>query len=167
MRSAVKFGVACLAWGVSSLSPAFARCADPADRAVFDLEGLKSEMMVLAISCQRRDDYNAFVRKYQALLTHVDAELGRYFARAYGKGGQRAQDAYVTALANGQADEGMRLGSDFCPHHTAVFDEVKAVTSEADLPAFAAGKAVVPEVPGACVGTSVQASATHAPAKKR
>ena len=165
MRSAMNWGLAGLAWAAATLSPALARCADPADRAAFDVVGLKSEMMVLAISCKRNDDYNAFVRRFQALLTRADADLGRYFSRAYGHGGQRAQDAYVTALANGQSDEGMRLGSDFCPHNAAVFDEVKAVGSETDLPAFAAGKAVVPDVPGACV---VEASALSAtPAKKR
>ncbi len=164
MRSAINMGLAGLAWAAATVSPALARCSNPADRAVFDVVGLKSEMMVLAISCKRNDDYNAFVRKYQALLTRADADLGRFFARIYGRGGQRAQDAYVTALANGQADEGMRLGSDFCPHNAAVFDEVKAVRSDADLPAFAAGKAVVPDVPGACV---TEAAAEPAKTRKR
>ncbi len=166
MRSTIHWSLAGLAWAAATVSPALARCADPADRAVFDVVGLKSEMMVLAISCKRGDDYNAFVNKYRALLTKADADLGKYFARVYGKAaGQRQQDAYVTALANGQANEGSRLGSDFCPRNSVMFDEVKSVSTEVELAAFAAGKDVVPEVPGACAGQT--ASAATPAAKKR
>src|SRR3712207_8470428 len=38
-----------------------------------------------------------------------------------------------------------RSGSDFCPRNTGLFDEVMALPSAAELPAYAAGKDLIPE----------------------
>jgi hypothetical protein len=126
------------------------QCASPTDQAMFEIQALKSELMVLATSCRTDTQYNAFVNRYQASLADNERAFDDYFKHRYGKLGQREHDSYITALANAQSDGGMRLGSDFCPRNTALFDEVLALRSSTDLPHYAAGKDLAPASLGAC-----------------
>jgi hypothetical protein len=126
------------------------QCASPTEQSMFEIQALKSELMVLATSCHTDTQYNAFVNRYQAYLADNEKAFDDYFKRRYGKAGQREHDSYITALANAQSDGGMRLGSDFCPRNRAIFDEALALRSPADLPHYAAGKDLVPASLGAC-----------------
>lgn len=137
-------------------------CASPTDQAAFEVEALKSELMVLTMSCQRDNDYNAFVRRYQTELRSNEAEISSYFKKAYGRRAQQEHDAYMTALANAQSDLGTKLGSDFCPRNTALFGEVMALPSGNELPEYVAAKDLVPASLGACaVAPPVVAAAAH------
>ncbi len=128
------------------------QCSSPSDQTVFDLEALKSSMMVLATGCPGLDnDYNAFVNRYKPELGQNERALTAYFKRTYGRNAQREQDAYVTNLANAQSQVGMHQGSDFCPRTTAIFSEAMALRNGRDLPEFAAGKDLIPAQLGACV----------------
>ena len=42
------------------------QCMSPADRAAFDVQALRSEMMVLATGCSDDAQYNAFITRYQS-----------------------------------------------------------------------------------------------------
>jgi hypothetical protein len=142
-------------------APVAAPCNSDQARALFELESLKSELMVLATDCHDQDQYNAFVQKYQPELATTEHELDDYFKRAYGKRAQQAHDAYVTSLANSDAHSAHALGTDFCPRNGALFQEVMALRGPADLPAYAAAKDVVPADLGAC--ESVPAPAAPGP----
>ena len=135
---------------VTQQAAAQQQCESPKDQSIFELQALKSELMVLAESCHDDARYNAFVNRYQTDLAANERAFDDYFKHRYGKQGQRERDSYVTSLANAQSDNGMRLGSDFCPRNSAVFDEVLALRSPADLPVYAAGKDLVPVSLGAC-----------------
>ena len=150
--------------GLSAVAaPAAAPCNGDQARAVFELESLKSELMVLATDCQDHEHYNAFVQKYQRELAATEHDLDAYFKAAYGKKAQQAHDAYVTSLANSDAHSAHALGSDFCTRNAAMFTEVMALRGPSDLPAYAAGKDVVPADLGAC--ESVPAPAAPAPGR--
>ena len=113
-----------------------------ADQPVFDLQGLKSQLMVLASGCPGAEgDYNAFVAKYRSVLTANDAAMAAYFRH---RGGQRAQDAFVTNLANAQSEAGLQQGSEFCPRNEVMFQEVMSLADINELPEYAAGKNVIP-----------------------
>jgi hypothetical protein len=114
------------------------------EQPVFDVEALKSEMMVLAEACHDDAQYNAFIQRYQPSLMANEHALDSYFKREYGRRGQAEHDAYITNLANAQADEGSKLGSDFCPRNVTLFDEAMALDSATELPQFAAGQNLVP-----------------------
>lgn len=133
-----------------SAARAAAPCASEPNRALFELEALKSELMVLATDCHDHDQYNAFVQRYQAQLADTEHALDSYFKRAYGKRAQQARDAYVTSLANAQAHLAHAVGQDFCPRNGQLFHEVLALRGPTDLPAFAAGQDLVPSDLGAC-----------------
>lgn len=118
---------------------AAARCSNETEQAVFELEALKSELMVVATTCKgnNEDRYNAFVNKYRQALVASNRELGSYFAR---RGGQRQQDVFITELANARSNNARQLGSDFCSRNSGLFDEVMSLEGVTDLPAYAATK---------------------------
>jgi glutathione S-transferase len=130
------------------------RCANEAEQSVFEVEALKSELMVVGITCQQEERYNDFVRRYQPRLAENYRAFEQHFNRARGRAGKTATDAYVTNLAQTRGFEAQKLGSDFCPRNTGLFDEVMALPSAAELPAYAAGKDLIPESLGACQTTA-------------
>jgi len=130
------------------------------EQPVFDVEALKSEMMVLATACHDDAQYNAFIERYQPSLMATEHALDSYFRREYGRSGQTEHDRYITSLANAQADDGLKQGTDFCPRNASLFEEAMALESSTELPQFAAGQDLVPASLGSC-----QAPA-EAPARK-
>jgi hypothetical protein len=123
---------------------AFAQpCMRPAEKAAFDVTGLKSELMVIAIACQLRDKYNGFVGRYRADLLAQERNLNGYFTRTSGHRAQQEHDVYITNLANSQSQDGIRQGTLFCDQHLSMFDEVMALKSGGELAGYAAAKGLV------------------------
>jgi hypothetical protein len=120
------------------------------EQSVFDVEALKSEMMVLATACHDDAQYNAFIERYQPTLVANEHALDNYFRREYGRRGQSEHDSYITSLANAQADVGLQQGTDFCPRNAALFEEAMALDGPTDLSQFAAGQDLVPASLGSC-----------------
>jgi len=117
------------------------QCARPADVAALAVAGLKSKLMVTALTCGQQDRYNEFVVRYRSDLLAQERALHAYFARAVGGGrAQRAHDDYITSLANTQSQSGIRQGTLFCQQNVGIFTEVLALTKGSDLPGFAASK---------------------------
>lgn len=84
------------------------------------VRNLQSMLMVAALQCtgptfRTNEHYDHFVRQNRsALVGHNDA-LKSYFMRAYGvRDGQRAYDAFTTALANSHSDYAVSTGASFC-----------------------------------------------------
>jgi hypothetical protein len=126
---------------VSSVASA-SQCAKPADKLAFDLAGLKSELMVVAISCGQQANYNAFVTRYRPSLVSEEQGLNSYFRRAFGRSAQKQHDDYITLLANAQSDAGIKRGSFFCRENVGLFNDVLALHTGADLQSYASGKAL-------------------------
>jgi hypothetical protein len=133
---------------------AMPRCSNETDQAVFEVEALKTELMVVATTCKgpTEDRYNDFVRRYQQALVNSNRMLGQYFSRSHGRGGQRQQDIFITELANARSNNARQLGSDFCPRNSGLFDEVMALQGVTDLPAYAATKDLLSSGVTACPG---------------
>lgn len=112
------------------------RCLQPAERVAFDVGALKSQLMVIALTCNAHERYNAFVLRYRPQLVAEERVQTRYFGRA---GGRRAQDDYITNLANHQSQQGIRRGTLFCQEQTPLFDRVMAIRNVQDLGQFASG----------------------------
>jgi len=118
-------------------------CMKTAEKAAFDLAGLKSELMVIAIDCQAQEKYNAFVVRFRPDLLGSDKGLNGYFQRTARGGMARAHDDYITSLANAQSDFALTRGTLFCDEHVHMFDEVLALGGSADLLSYATGKSLV------------------------
>ena len=118
-----------------------AQCGPAASESdAFDVAGLKSELMVTALSCNEQDKYNAFVSKFHPDLIAEEEALNKYFNRAFGRGALKAHDDYITQLANVQADKGLSAGVAFCEQRAAMFDEVASLDTTTDLVEYAHGK---------------------------
>jgi hypothetical protein len=125
-------------------------CLQPQERSVVEIAALRSELMVLATGCRQDQPYNAFVRKYQADLMGNEKAVADVFKRMYGKRAQTEHDRFTTDLANGESSAGMHLGTEFCARNSLIFNEVMALHSAAELPAYAAGKDLVPATVDLC-----------------
>jgi hypothetical protein len=144
-------------------------CLAPQERSVIEVAALRSELMVLATGCHQDDQYNAFIRKFQADLVGNEKAVDQLFQHKYGRRAQQEHDRFTTELANGESSAGMRLGSDFCDHNGMIFTEVLALRSPSDLPAYAAGKDLVPNTTEVCAEVAMAptpARATGKPAPK-
>jgi hypothetical protein len=142
------------------------RCADQSEQSVFEVEALKSELMVVGITCKQEERYNAFMQRYQPRLAENYRAFEQHFSRTRGRAGKSATDAYITNLAQTRGFEAQKLGSDFCLRNPGLFDEVMALPSAAELPAYAAGKDLIPESLGACA-TPAAAPARRAASSNR
>lgn len=120
-----------------------ATCGLNSARTAFDVQGLKSELMVTALSCNQQDRYNAFVAKFRPDLLSQEEALNRYFKTAYGRSAQKEHDDYITQLANVQSDRGLKAGTAFCDQRLAMFDEVAILSDAADLSGYAEAKDIV------------------------
>lgn len=136
-------------------------CLTPTERGMFELQALRSEVMVLATGCSDDAQYNAFIERYRPELMANEREVSAWFKRHYGAHGQAVHDEFVTDLANAHSHDGTRLGSEFCPHNGMIFREVMALQGGSELPAFAAGQDLIPASLNIC-----REEVAEAPARK-
>ena len=137
------------------------QCSSVADQSAFEVQALRSELMVLATGCHEDDRYNAFIRRYQSDLQGNEKAINAYFQHRYGRSGQTEHDRFVTDLANAMSRQGSDLGGDFCPRNGAIFAEVLALESSGELADFAAGKNLVPASVEICRPTKSAAPEIH------
>ena len=98
-------------------------CMQPAEQQHFNVRALQSQLMVLAISCERHDDYNSFVTRFQPQLAAAFRGVQNHFRRTTGAQHQRQTDQYITNLANGQSQVGISQGTFFCRNQQGLFAE--------------------------------------------
>jgi hypothetical protein len=118
-------------------------CMRTAEKTAFELAGLKSELMVIAVDCQVQDRYNAFVMRFRPDLQAGEKGLNTYFSRTSHGAIARAHDDYITALANSQSQDALTRGTYFCDEHKSMFDQVLALKDSQDLRSYAATKGLV------------------------
>jgi hypothetical protein len=138
------------------------QCLHPPERAAFDTAGLKTQLMITALTCDVREKYNAFVRRFQPELMLHERMLRSYFIRSFGPRGQQRHDDYVTSLANVESQAGLHDGTLFCQRHVAMFDEVLALPKPGDLARYAASRELVQPVLLESCGTTQTAEARGA-----
>src|SRR3984885_6063223 len=141
-----RFVSAVAALTILSSQPVLAQpqCSSMADQSAFEVQALRSELMVLATGCHDDQRYNAFIRRYQSDLQGNERAINAYFKHRYGRSAQTEHDRFVTDLANAISRQGSELGGDFCPRNGMIFHEVLALQSATQLADFAAGKDLVP-----------------------
>ncbi len=143
------------------------QCLSQSQRDVFDVQALRSELMVLATGCGDDQRYNAFIERYKPQLLENEHEISEWFKHRYGRRGRQAHDTFVTELANAQASRASRLGSEFCPRNGLIFHQVLALQTGRQLTPFAAGQALMPQSMDICPQEVAQASPRRAAADRR
>jgi hypothetical protein len=108
----------------------------------FNVIGLKSALMVAALSCDQRDKYDTFMRTFQPHILAEQHVMDAYFHKASGSSsGQKMEDNFITLLANNQSISGLSQGTAFCLNNEAEFNAVLALKTTQDLDGFATGQA--------------------------
>ncbi len=159
-------GLAAFGLLASPAAQAQVQCASATDQAAFDVGALKSELTVLAVSCEADKPYNAFVERFRPELVANDGVVNAWFKRTYGKSAQSRYDQYITELINQQSQVGLKQGSDFCPRSMAMFNEMGVLPDNKALVDYAAGKDLVSPAIGSCA-TPAAAPAGKVTAKRR
>ena len=130
--------LAVLAAGLFSAEVAVAApCASPIDQGAFDTAALKSELMVVALTCNARTQYNQFVMQFRPDLAREERALDSWFSRAYGRRARPAPADDITHQANAASPVGLRRGTLFCSEHASLFPTVLRLRGPAQLVGFA------------------------------
>jgi hypothetical protein len=147
------------------------QCSSLSDQSAFEVQALRSELVVLATGCHADEHYNAFIRRYQNDLQANERSISAYFQHRYGRAAQTEHDRFVTELANAMSRQGSDLGGDFCPRNSLIFSEVLALESASQLADFAAGKNLIPNTVDVCTpmpsGPATRKVAAHSGVKKQ
>jgi len=112
-------------------------CMRPAEQQAFNIIGLKSSLMVGALSCSQRDQYDAFMTQFQPHILAEQHIMDSYFRRTGGHYGQAREDDYVTLLANSQSENGIAEGAVYCQQDATMFKQILALQTVQALDAFA------------------------------
>ena len=135
------------------------QCSLAADQSTFEVQALRSEMMVLATWCHEAKRYNAFIRRFKVGLQANERAMSAYYQV---RGGQVAHDRFVTDLANAMSEHAIGQGASFCANGGALFTEAMAV-SPAGLSQFAADRAQIPQGLTMCTTETVPTQAGARP----
>jgi hypothetical protein len=147
----------------------------------FNVIGLKSALMVAALSCNQQDRYDAFMTQFQPHILDDQHMMDKYFRRIDGAAYRAQEDNFVTLLANNQSVGGLGQGKIFCLNNQAEFDQVMKFQTPDQLDAFVTDASPDPvaapaepppppvihhydhkkKLPAAKPATNVTAAATH------
>jgi hypothetical protein len=135
-------------------------CPTAADQAAYDVLLLRTQMILLATKCSRDQDYNKnFIVRFQPTLQANERTILAYFRKLYGGAGQARKDTFSTELVNVMSQEANTQGGQFCPRADMIIDEMTALRSADELPAFAAVKDLAPAGVSMCPAVAEKAAA--------
>jgi hypothetical protein len=112
---------------------ALATCVPQDTQQALEVVGLKSTLMVSALACGDRDQYNQFMTRFQPHVFSQLNVLNGYFKQLHGRAGQTREDDYMTSLANVQSTAGIHEGTNYCNDAQVVFSQVLALKTADEL----------------------------------
>lgn len=101
-------------------------CASENDLAALNARVLQTELMVAALSCDERQQYNNFIVAYRSMLSERSQALQGMFKRAYGAEGTDRLNSFVTKMANNSSQQVTDRGNGYCAYAGELFKEVLA-----------------------------------------
>lgn len=134
MALMMKYSVAIICTGLSLIifpiydAKAKMACASKDEKKAFDTRALQSHLMVAALSCDERQDYNVFIKKHSSELIKNGEYIKTYFKRNYERNADIQMNQFITALANASSKKSLDTNSDkFCAQAVRIFKQVSAV----------------------------------------
>lgn len=107
-------------------SAAGARCDSARDAIALNTRVVQTELMVSALSCGDQQRYNIFVKTFRGQIIAQGTSLRALFDRAYGSGGRRKLNEFVTRLANDAAMRSANSKDTFCASARTLMSTVLA-----------------------------------------
>jgi hypothetical protein len=111
----------------------------------FNIIGLKLALMIGALTCGQKSQYDAFMTAFQPHILAEQHIMDNYFRRLGGSGGRSKEDAFETMLANDLSVSARSQGSLFCLNSGAEFKAVLTLSTPQALDSFVTDQA--PPVP--------------------
>lgn len=99
-----------------------------------EVRRLQTTLMVAALSCSARANYNDFMINYRPVLQKHGKEIRREFRRRHGRAGDRHLNRFITRLANEASARHNADHDGFCGDAMAVFQKME--TRRVTLAAF-------------------------------
>lgn len=106
-----------------------ARCAKGTETDALRTRMLQTELMVAALSCSQKAEYNDFVIHFRSDLQRNGSALQSYFRRAYGKSGTSELNSFTTRLANEVSQRSIKDKNAFCGDAAKAFTALKTLPS--------------------------------------
>lgn len=91
-----------------------------------EVRRLQTNLMVAALTCGARGDYNEFVVTHRSSLQKYGKAIRAEFRRRYGKEGDSKLNQFVTRLANEASARSNADRENFCADATTAFQQAKA-----------------------------------------
>lgn len=118
-RTKIAAGLISLALIVPTLAQG-APCAASVDQISLQVRMLQTELMVAALTCNQRTDYNAFVTRFQPELALQGKHLQAFFKQKHGSGAAKALNGFITRIANESSRRGMQKRGEFCRNAASI-----------------------------------------------
>jgi hypothetical protein len=106
------------------------RCADPNEANAFRVRSLQNHLMVAALTCDQREKYNAFVGRFNDVLSSNGRTIKHYFQGAWGSRSNGQLDDYVTLLANRTSMQSLDDRAGFCQAASEMLDHVLTLDAQ-------------------------------------
>lgn len=113
---------------------AAATCATEKEKLALDVRILQSDLMVAALTCGQKDQYNKFVTKFKPALIKNGKELQGYFNRVYGKKAAGQLNSFITQVANDSSTRSTQSKAvEYCATSSELFTKTLALKKASDL----------------------------------
>lgn len=96
-------------------------CADPSAAQGLGARVLQSRLLVAALTCDQRPEYNALMQQNTQLMKNDGSALKAFFVKSYGSEAKSELDAFVTRMANQAFSSSMQNVTAFCMEASQVF----------------------------------------------
>ncbi|KMQ88111.1 hypothetical protein RF55_12460 [Lasius niger] len=124
----------------------------PELRRLLNISALRSEFMLIALTCNKQKEYDSFMTKFRPILQQDYQSLQIDFKKLYGGKGEMRLDQYMTDLADAASLKAAREGGNFCKTHESMFHEAEYFQTAEDLAAYAEGKNLAVPLPKSPTG---------------
>ena len=128
-----------------------------------EVRRLQTNLMVAALTCNARADYNAFVVAHRTSLQNYGKIIRTEFRRRFGKAGDSKLNTFVTRLANEASTRSNADRDGFCADAAATFQQAKvqniSLTQMVTVPASTQVASAACEMPSTVGFRSVSSEA--------
>lgn len=90
-----------------------------------EVRRLQTTLMVAALSCRARSDYNEFIRAHRPSLQSYGKAIKAEFRRRYGRAGSKELNRFITRLANEASARSNADRAGFCGDASALFEQAR------------------------------------------
>lgn len=90
-----------------------------------EVRRLQTNLMVAALSCRARSDYNEFITAHRPSLQSYGKAIQAEFRRRYGRDGSKQLNRFVTRLANEASARSNADRDGFCAEAAGLFEKAR------------------------------------------